>query len=99
MNHRLLSLLIICALVAFDWASKAYIREHVSLTDIIPVISPFFNIVHAENPGAAFSLLADAPEGIGRICTLYDGMERLPRARTEGYTPTRSDTRSTPPKP
>ena len=31
--------------------------------------------------------VADAPEGMGRIWSLYDGMERLPRARTEGFTP------------
>ena len=67
MNHRLRALLIICALVALDWVSKVYIREHISFTDIIPVIPPFFNIVHAENPGAAFSMLADAPEGIRKL--------------------------------
>ena len=31
--------------------------------------------------------MADAPEGMERVATLYDGMKRLPRARTEGFTP------------
>jgi len=31
--------------------------------------------------------VCDAPEGINRIHSLYDGMTRLPRARSEGFTP------------
>ena len=57
MPHRARAALIIVILVALDWGSKVYIRNNVSATDVIPVISPFFNIVHAENPGAAFSQL------------------------------------------
>jgi len=61
MNHRLRSLLIILAVVALDWSSKIYIRNHVGPADVVPVIPGFFNIVHAENPGAAFSMFAEAP--------------------------------------
>ena len=61
MNPRLRSASIILAVAALDRASKLYVRGHVSAWDIIPVIPGVFNIVHAENPGAAFSLLADAP--------------------------------------
>ena len=61
MNARLRSALIIGAIVASDQASKLVIRTQVSSFDIIPVIPGIFNIVHAENPGAAFSMLADAP--------------------------------------
>jgi len=61
MNPRLRSALIILAVVALDRASKLYIRTHVSPWDVIPVIPGIFNIVHAENPGAAFSMLAEAP--------------------------------------
>jgi signal peptidase II len=64
MNHRQRSLLIILAVVALDWSSKIYIRAHVSPWDVFPVIPRFFNIVHAENPGAAFSILAEAPERV-----------------------------------
>ena len=31
--------------------------------------------------------VTDAPEGIEKILSLYDGLERLSRARTEGFTP------------
>ena len=32
--------------------------------------------------------VADLPEGLGRFRTLYDGQQRLPRARSEGFAPT-----------
>jgi len=62
MSPRLRSALIILVVVALDRISKLYIRASVSPWEVIPVIPGFFNIVHAENPGAAFSVLADAPE-------------------------------------
>ena len=31
--------------------------------------------------------IADVPDGLGRFLTLYDGDERLPRARSRGFTP------------
>ena len=61
MSLRLRSALIILAVAALDRASKLYIRAQVSPWDVIPVIPGIFNIVHAENPGAAFSMLAEAP--------------------------------------
>ena len=61
MNPRLRSAVIILVVVALDHASKLAIRTQVSSSDLIPVIPGIFNIVHAENPGAAFSMLADAP--------------------------------------
>ena len=61
MSLRLRSALIVLAVVALDRASKLSIRAQVSPWDVIPVIPGIFNIVHAENPGAAFSMLADAP--------------------------------------
>lgn len=61
MSVRLRSALIVLAVVALDRASKLYIRAQVSPWDMIPVIPGIFNIVHAENPGAAFSMLAEAP--------------------------------------
>ena len=67
MHHRLRSLLIILIIVLLDALSKIYIRTHVSDVDMIPVIPGFFNIVHAENPGAAFSMLADAPRTVRAV--------------------------------
>ncbi len=51
---------IIAAVVALDRATKLYIQRAFSFSDIKPVIPGFFNIVHIENPGAAFGVLADS---------------------------------------
>lgn len=58
MNVRLRSAAIIAAVVLLDRITKLYIRAHVTSADIFPVIPGFFNIVHTENPGAAFGFLA-----------------------------------------
>jgi len=58
---RLRSAVIILLVVVADRISKLYIRARIAPWDMIPVIPGVFNIVHAENPGAAFSVLADAP--------------------------------------
>jgi signal peptidase II len=75
MNQRIRSAIIILLLVILDRASKLYIQAHVSLSDVIPVIPGIFNIVHAENAGAAFSMLADAPQYV-RV-TLLVGVSLL----------------------
>ncbi len=61
MNARLRSAAIVAAVVALDRLTKLYIRAHVSSFDVYPVIPRFFNIVHTENPGAAFGMLSDSP--------------------------------------
>ena len=58
---------IIAAVVLLDRLTKLYIQATFSPLDIVPVIPGVFNIVHAENPGAAFSLLADAPLAVRRL--------------------------------
>ncbi len=57
---------IIVAVVLVDRLTKMYIQSNFSPLDIVPVIPGVFNIVHAENPGAAFSMLADAPLAVRR---------------------------------
>lgn len=57
---------IIAAIVLLDRVTKLYIQANFSPLDTIEVIPGVFNIVHAENPGAAFSMLADAPLAIRR---------------------------------
>jgi signal peptidase II len=47
--------------VMLDRVSKLYIRSSYAPWDVTVVIPRIFNIVHAENPGAAFSMLASAP--------------------------------------
>jgi signal peptidase II len=61
MNNRARSAAIIAAIVLLDRASKLYSRSSLSMIDVIGVIPGFLNIVHTENPGAAFSMLATAP--------------------------------------
>jgi signal peptidase II len=54
-------LAIVIAVVVVDRVTKLYIRGAFSFADTKPVIPGFFNIVHVENPGAAFGMLADSP--------------------------------------
>jgi signal peptidase II len=60
MNARLRSVAIIAGIVILDRITKIYIERNYSPLDMTPVIAGFFNIVHAENPGAAFSFLSDS---------------------------------------
>ena len=43
--------------------------------------------------------VADVPSDLGRFLTLYDGDQRLPRARTDGFNPTTRRLRRTEPPP
>ncbi len=61
MTLRLRSAIIIVLVVILDRVSKLYIRSSYAEWDVTVVIPRVFNIVHAENPGAAFSMLASAP--------------------------------------
>jgi signal peptidase II len=49
------------AVIVLDQVTKRVIREHVDVRESIPIVDGFVSIVHARNPGAAFSFLADAP--------------------------------------
>jgi signal peptidase II len=59
-NRRLIPFLIAAAVVALDRFTKGLIKTHFSAYDTTTVIPGFFNIVHSENPGIAFGMLADA---------------------------------------
>ncbi|HEV8413425.1 MAG TPA: signal peptidase II [Bryobacteraceae bacterium] len=61
MNPRLRTAAIAAAVVVVDRITKMYIRSEYTSWDVTPVIGGFFNIVHTENPGAAFGILADSP--------------------------------------
>jgi signal peptidase II len=60
MNARLRSAAIIVGVVVLDRITKLYIQRNFSPWDTKPVIAGFFNIVHAENPGAAFGFLSES---------------------------------------
>jgi signal peptidase II len=57
---RIRSVAIIAAVVLLDRLTKIWIQNSVSLMDVNPVIPGFFNIVHTENPGAAFGFLSQS---------------------------------------
>src|ERR1700716_564240 len=61
MNLRLRSAIIAAAVVSLDRLTKLYISRAYVPWDVTVVIPRVFNIVHAENPYAAFSMLAGAP--------------------------------------
>ena len=60
MKERLSAAAVIASVVLIDRLTKMYIRASFSAWDVTPVIPRFFNIVHTENPGAAFGMLADS---------------------------------------
>ena len=60
------------ASVLLDQATKLAVAANLSFSDRIPVITDFFYITHARNPGAAFGLFGDAPVAI-RL-TLFIGI-------------------------
>jgi signal peptidase II len=49
------------AVFAVDRLSKWLIETHVSFLDTFRVIPGFFDIIHAQNRGIAFSLFSDSP--------------------------------------
>ena len=60
LHRRSLPFAIAAAILLLDRVTKAIIRARVGPWESFPVIPNFFNIVHAENPGVAFGLLADS---------------------------------------
>jgi signal peptidase II len=53
---------IISSIVILDQVTKYLIETRVRLHDTITVIPGFFNITHVRNRGAAFGILASAPQ-------------------------------------
>jgi signal peptidase II len=56
---RMLSLAIAAVILTGDRVTKIAIQRTLSIYDSIPVIPGWLRIVHSENPGAAFGMLAD----------------------------------------
>jgi len=61
MNRTLLS--IIAAIVCLDRISKLLVAKFIPLEGGMDVIPGFFRLTHLENPGGAFSLLANEASG------------------------------------
>jgi signal peptidase II len=60
LSRRVSPFVIAFCILLLDYISKSFVRLHMALMDMLTVIPGYFNIVHAENPGIAFSLLAEA---------------------------------------
>jgi signal peptidase II len=58
-TKRLFALGLALLIVVADRMTKLYIQESLHPFDIIPVIPGLLQIVHVENPGAAFGVLAE----------------------------------------
>ena len=61
-QRTLLIITIVCGILLLDQATKILIVQTIELDHRIPVVPSFFDLTHLRNPGAAFSLLAQAPE-------------------------------------
>ncbi len=59
MGLRVVPFVIAAAVVLLDRLTKEIIKTRLSAWESITVIPGFFNIVHTENPGIAFGMLAD----------------------------------------
>ena len=67
MPRRVLVYLIAAGVFALDRASKLAVQRLLPLWDSREAIPGFFNIVHSENSGAAFSLFMGMPGGWRRF--------------------------------
>lgn len=67
MNPRLTALTAAGLIVVTDQWTKLLVRQKLALSDSVTVIPGFFNLVHAENPGAAFSMLAGASQTVRSV--------------------------------
>lgn len=63
-SKYLLVFFIIVSVLVIDQATKLIVVRHLHLHETIPVIPGFFNLTHARNTGAAFSLLSGLPPAV-----------------------------------
>lgn len=56
-------LLVVPIIVAIDQITKKIIEDSYPFRTIKPIIGDFFRLVHYQNEGAAFGILANQPEG------------------------------------
>ena len=47
--------------ILLDQATKLFVQAHMALYESIAIIPNYLDITYTQNPGAAFSMLADAP--------------------------------------
>jgi len=67
MNPRARAAIVAATIVILDRLTKIAILGSFPPHELIPIIPGILNIVHAENPGAAFSMLAEASPLIRKL--------------------------------
>jgi signal peptidase II len=56
--------------IILDQATKLFVQAHMVLYESIPIIRNYLDITYTQNPGAAFSMLADAPPWVRKAFLL-----------------------------
>lgn len=64
MNRIFKMSVMIATIIISDQVTKALVQQKFFLGESIPVISGFFHLTYVRNPGAAFGMLAFAPDYI-----------------------------------
>ena len=65
MNRRsdLMLAVVVLALVGADWLTKFWITRSLALGEMRAIVDGWVHFVHRQNPGVAFSMFADLPDG------------------------------------
>jgi signal peptidase II len=56
--------------IVLDQATKLFVQAHMALYESIAIVPNYFDITYTLNPGAAFSMLADAPAWVRKAFLL-----------------------------
>jgi signal peptidase II len=56
--------------ILLDQATKLFVQAHMALYESIAIIPNYLDITYTQNPGAAFSMLADAPPWVRKAFLL-----------------------------
>ena len=59
-----IAFLVITLLVLLDQAAKIWIRQHIDLYHVVPILPNFLELTLVQNKGVSFSFMADWPESI-----------------------------------
>jgi signal peptidase II len=73
MRHVLIAL----AVFTLDRVTKLLVIRNIALDDAVSVVPGLFRLTHLENPGAAFSLLADSPSIFKTVLLIVISMAAL----------------------
>ena len=90
MSNRFAPFLLSLAIVLGDRWSKIGIRHSIGLFDIISVVPGWLRIMHTENPGAAFGILAEGNRwlrgsvliGVSTLVLVFVGLALLKKTTT-----------------